>query len=222
MRPSVWESTLEGFRNEVASSRPVPAAACVSAVAASLALNLLMKVLEITANRKGFAGDREKLKALASAAKAAAAQLAGYADEDVAAFDAYLESIRLPKSTEEECDKRGRAIAATLDRAIQVPLASARSASSGIDLCTDAAALAPQSLVGDLAAAVALLAGSVRAFIVSAEFNVRQLADEPRAYDDVIAELRDLDSHARRHEDSMRRQVASLIAIKDQKPGLGP
>lgn len=212
MKSSVWGSTLKEFQDQVASRQPVPASACVSAVSATLALNLLVKVLEITANKKGFDGNPERRAEIFEAAKAVSVSLARYADEDVAAFSAYLKSARLPKSGEEERDRRTRAMAAALEQTIQVPLQAARSAAAGIKLCAGAIPLIPISLIADLGAAAALLAGSARGLILSAEFNVRQMATDQDAYNQVAAQLQELEREISQREDLIRRQVASVIA----------
>jgi methenyltetrahydrofolate cyclohydrolase len=216
MKPSVWESTLEQFRNQVASRQPVPASACVSAVSACLALNLLVKVLEITVNKKGFSGDPGRIETLLDAAKTLSARLARYADEDVAAFNAYLKSAKLPKSHDEEREKRKRAMAAALQQVISVPFEAARSAASGTELCADAIGLVPNSLIADLGAAVTLLAGAVRGLMVSTESNIRQLADDQEHYHQIAAQLEDLEREVLKRENSVRRKVASIIAGEDQ------
>src|SRR5271166_5353215 len=57
MDASIWSATLAEFRDQVGGAEPVPAGVAISAVAASLALALLSKVLRITGGRKDFVGD---------------------------------------------------------------------------------------------------------------------------------------------------------------------
>jgi formiminotetrahydrofolate cyclodeaminase len=215
VRPSVWNSSLEQFRDDVASTKPVPASVCVSAVCATFALGLLIKVLEITANKTGFTGDLGKVQALLGAARTASARVAQYADEDVTAFDSYLNIVRSPKSNDKEREDRKRAMALALDQVIQVPFDAARLVASGMDLCAAATGVVPKSLIAEVGAAAVLLAGAARGLIVSAEFNLRQLGDDSHSDDEITAQLQDLDRKVLRQEDSIRQQVASLIAGKD-------
>lgn len=215
MKPSVWESTLEEFREQVAGRRPVPASGSVSAVSASLALHLLIKVLEITAHKKGFAADPGRLGTLLEAAKAESARLERYADEDVAAFNAYLESVKLPQSNDVERGRRQQAMASALQQVIQGPFRAAGSAAAGMGLCAGALTLVPKSLIADLGSAVALLAGAARGLIVSAKFNIRQLAGDPGSYSQVTAQLQDLEREVVEREHSIGQQVAAMIAGED-------
>ena len=216
MKPTVWESTLEEFREQVASRRPVPASGSVSAVSASLALNLLVKVLEITAHKKGFAADPGRLGTLLEAAKAESARLERYADEDVAAFNAYLQSAKLPQSNDAERGRRQQATASCLQQVIEGPFQAARSAAAGIGICADALPLVPKSLIADLGSAVALLAGAARGLMVSAEFNIRQLAGGAKAFHQLTAQLEGLGREVSERENSVGRQVAAMIAEENQ------
>ena len=66
----------------------------------------------------------------------AAALLFGtWAWTNVAAFDAYLRAVRMPKASAEQLASRTGAIAAALKTTIEVPMHAARSAARGISLC---------------------------------------------------------------------------------------
>lgn len=215
MKPSLWEATLKEFREQVAGRTPVPASGSVSTVSASLALDLLVKVLEITAHKKGFAADPGKLATLLAAVKAESMRLERYADEDVSAFNAYLQSVKLPKSNDADRGRRQRAMASALRQVIEGPFQAARSAAAGIDLCAGALAVAPKSLIADLGSAAALLAGAARGLILSAEFNIRQLAADQEAYSQIMVQLAELKREVLDREGSLSRQVTGRMAEKD-------
>lgn len=215
MIPSVWQSTLDELRDRVASVEPVPASGCVAAVSATLGISLLIKALEITSNKKGFAGESQKLNTLLNAAKALAARLAQYADEDVTSFNAYLKSAKLPESNDAERDERQQAMAVAVRQAIETPVEAAHAAGPGIRLAADAVGIVPKSLIADLGAAAALVAGAVRGLIFCAESNIRQLASDQDAYQEVSRQLQDLEREVARQEDALRREVAARIAGED-------
>jgi formiminotetrahydrofolate cyclodeaminase len=163
MPDSVWKATLEEFRERLASTDPAPAGVTAAAVSATLALGLLIKVLEITRNRKSFSGDPQKIAELLRAAANESARLAQYADDDITAYKEYLASRRS---------------AAALRRAIEVPLGAARAAASGLELCAQAVSLIPAPLAPDLDAATTLLAGAVRAMLFSIDANLQHETDQ--------------------------------------------
>lgn len=162
MSDSVWDETLEGFRKRLASTDPAPAGVTAAAVSAALALGLLIKVLDITRNRKSFSGDSERIDKVIRAAGDESTRLARYADEDIAAYKEYLASRRS---------------AGALRRAIEVPLGAARAAAAGLELCAQSAGLVPAALAPDLDAARTLLGGALRAMFFSIEVNLQSEAD---------------------------------------------
>jgi len=161
MPTSIWTSTLEQFRDRVASRDPVPAGVTVAAVSATLALALLSKVLQVTRNRKDFAGDGDLLGALLEESQKTSEKLSRLADEDIAAFQEYL-----------DCSRRKQPTDAALRKTIEVPLNVARTASFGITLCDQAAGHVHKVVAPDLGIASRLLAGAVRSTLITVKSNL--------------------------------------------------
>ena len=164
MSDSIWSATLEQFRDRMASHEPVPAGVTAAAVSATLALALLSKVLQVTLRHKDFTGDRELVGALLDDTRNLFGILGHLADDDVAAFQDYLECLRNHQST-------GSALRKTID----VPLNVARSASLGIALCETSAGHVHAVVAPDLGVASSLLEGAVRSTLVTLKSNLQQL-----------------------------------------------
>jgi methenyltetrahydrofolate cyclohydrolase len=159
----------------------------VAAVSASLGLGLVEKVLRIAGQRRGFSGDRMRLDQLIDAARAGSDRLAGYVDEDVAAFNDYLASKR-----------RGDvpAMDGALRAAIESPLKIARAAVDGLDLCAEAADIIPAAVAADLGTAVLLLECGARATLLSVDSNLGQFPPDSQFHRDVLVERHDLHRQA--------------------------
>jgi len=165
MKSTVSHSTIESLRGHIADAKdPIVAGVAVSAVSAGLGMALLALTLKVASRRKDFAGDRARLRALLNAANKESARLVRYADEDIAAYQKYRNSL-----------KRKRGIDAALSRIIETPLEAAGSAARGLDLCAEAVSLVPLSVASDLGAAETLLAGAVRAILLTVDVNLLQL-----------------------------------------------
>ena len=181
MDDSVWAGTLAAFREKACGTGiPVPASVAISAVTASLALALLAKVLAI-------AGKKRDLSVLLDAAHAESARLARFADDDIQAFNQYM-----------ECKRQAKDLTAAIGKAIQVPMEAARSAVRGLELCAEAARVVQGLTAADVGGAAALLSAAVRAMLLSVEFNVRAMRPEERFSDAIAAERRDLELTALR------------------------
>ena len=162
---ALGNSTIDSFREHIATAQnPIAAGVAVASITASLGISLLALTLEVTSRRKSFSGDRARLARLLKAAKKEAARLVRHAEQDMAAYQKYRDSL-----------KRKRGVDAALSRIVETPLNAAGSAARGLDLCAEAIALVPLSVVSDLGAAAALLAGAVKAILLTVDVNLGQL-----------------------------------------------
>jgi methenyltetrahydrofolate cyclohydrolase len=188
---SIWTTTLAGFREKAGGSDPVPAGVAISAVTASLALALLAKVLTL-ANRK------KNLSALLDAARTESTRLKALADEDIQAFNEYL-----------ECKRQGRELSDAIRKAIEVPMAAARSSVRGLGLCAQTAGMVQGLTAADVGAAAALLSGAVRAMLLSVDFNIREMSSDRQFSEAIAAERLELEREAIKYSDAV---IATLSA----------
>lgn len=214
----VSESTLERFREAAAGGQPTPAGVAVAAVSASLAFGLLAKALTVSGRKDARPANLEKLEPLTAAAKAESSRMLQLADDDIAAFEAYLTSARLPQSTDRERLERRQALDSALRRAIDLPLAASRSAAAGLRLCAAAVSMTHPVVLADLATAVTLLSGALRAFLLCAESNVRQLAPENSSRREQLAREADGHKHALSQGEEVLETVAATLAAAGPKP----
>ncbi len=209
MQASLWGLSLEEFREKVASNDTTVAAVSVATVTAASALNLVVMVLDVIGKRKGFAGDRNRLEALSDAAREESDRLTRYTDEDPAAYAGVMRSVRMPKNTEAERQERARAMAQALRRATDVPLAAARTAVAGLNICAEAAEMAHGAVAADLGGGAMLLAVATRAMLLSVDANLASLA-ESEYRDQVAAERDELEDAAARQERAIRKRMAAI------------
>jgi formiminotetrahydrofolate cyclodeaminase len=162
MPDSIWESTLAGFRDRLASLESVPAGVSTAAVTGCFALGLLIKVLKI-ASRRG-----NEVAGLVSEAGQLSEELSQLADDDIAAYR-----------------ERSRAM-------IKVPLRTARAGVSGVLLCERATPFVHSAIAPDLVTAAKLLAAVVQSTIGTVEANLEQLTAGDPFREEVSAEARQL------------------------------
>jgi formiminotetrahydrofolate cyclodeaminase len=217
MTVSIRESTIEEFRSAVASGQPMPAGVSASAVSASFAFGLAAKVLQVSGRRKDFAGDRSKLSAFLATAKDESQRMMRFAEDDVAAFHAYIAAARQPHATAIEQEERTRAIASAVRAAIDIPLGAARAAAAGIGLCADAADMAHAGVAADLGAAAALLAGAVRVFLLCADSNIRQLPSGSESQADTARARLEWETKAFRQAEEVLQQMEAAMRASHGK-----
>jgi len=212
----VSADTLESFRRAAASQQPTPAGVAVAAVSSGFALGLLAKALSISARRKALAVNLTQLESLSAAAQAASSRMLQLADDDVAAFEAYLAATRLPCATEQEGEERRQVLDAAVRRTIEVPLAAAKEAAAGLQLCRDAATLALPALIADLGVTATFLASGLRAFLLCADSNVRQLAPQSASLHERLA------AETQRHAIALRQAEEVLGLVRKALEAFAP
>ena len=201
MQTPIRNSTIESLREHVAGAKdPIVAGVAVSAITAGLGMGLLALTLEVTSRRRVFSGDRSRLSQLLDAVKQESERLVRFADQDIAAYQKYRESL-----------KRKRGIDAAVRRIIETPLEAAGSAAQGLDFCAEAVSLVPLSVVSDLGAAAALLAGAVRAILVTVDMNLSQLPAASELRRKAGKNRRALEKRAARRVDLVLKKVARTI-----------
>lgn len=184
MSASIWSDTLAEFRDKAGGTDPVPAGVSISAVTASLALALIVKVLEITGRKKGRESVAGLLNAALDAARHESSLLARLADDDIHAFNRYMDCVRRKESTD-----------AAMHDAISVPLDAARSVIRGLNLCREASALCSTGLTAaDLGSSAFLLRGAAQAMLLSVESNLTYLAADDSFRQKIVSDLPGLKS----------------------------
>jgi formiminotetrahydrofolate cyclodeaminase len=193
MTQSVWDLKLGEVRDRMIAGGPMPGGVALSTVVASLALGLVAMVLKVTAARRDFAGDRDRLDWLRQRASDEARRIGEYGDADIAAYEAYLAALRIPR---DRADERRTAVRAALRRAIEVPMEAARAITGAIELCVEALPMVSRLVAPDLGAAAGMLGSAVRTILISVDYNVEQLSFDPDLQTEVVAQRRELEAMA--------------------------
>jgi formiminotetrahydrofolate cyclodeaminase len=203
MKSPIGRATIDAFRDHIAgANNPIAGGVAVASVSAGLGMALLALTLKVASQRKDFGGDRARLAKLLAAAKKESARLVRCAGQDISAYQQYRDSL-----------KRKRRSTSVLRRIIESPLQAAGLAARGLDLCQEAVFLVPLSVVSDLGAAATLLAGSVKAILLTVDVNIRQLPRSSQLRHNVVKTRRQL-------QKSTARQLERVLKDLDRLRGL--
>ncbi len=194
--------TVDSLREHIAGAKdPIAGGVTVAASSAALGMALLALTLRVASRRKSFSGDRARLTKLLSAAQRESAKLIQFAGRDMTVYQQYRDSL-----------KRKRGVGQTLRKIVESPMAAAGSAARGVDICAEAVVLVPWSVVSDLGAAATLLAGAVRAILLTVDVNLRQLPSANKLRRDAGKTRRTLEARSSRQLQRVLKKVAVLIA----------
>jgi formiminotetrahydrofolate cyclodeaminase len=185
-------ATKDDFAEKLAAATPTPGGGAAAARSGLHAASLLRMVtgitlaklpsarVEITAAPAAGESVRETIERARAGAEALGETFERLGEEDMAAFEAYLEALRLPRATPEEKGLRLRARQAAAARATDAPLSMLRAARDLLLLCTAVLDL-PLKAESDLGAASELANAAFRVADLNVRVNLRELSEEKRA-----------------------------------------
>ena len=124
------DETIRGFMDSLESKDSTLVGGSAAALASSLGSSLMLMVGNLTFGKKAYESlDEETRKAFQDSYDGFVRlknELYDSIDKDKAAFDAYMEALRMPKDTDEQKAARKGALAEATTNALEVPLNTAK------------------------------------------------------------------------------------------------
>lgn len=151
--------TQRQFADELSTDSPAPGGGSVAALGAAQAAALVAMVANLTVDKKGYEGVRERVLSIAEEAQELKDALLDAVDQDTAAFDRVMAAFALPKGTAEQRQARDLAIADATREATRVPLSVLERAHRVIELASEVGTIGNENSVSDAGVAV-LCAGA--------------------------------------------------------------
>ncbi len=143
-----------------------------------MAAALVSMVCNLTIGKARFAGVEPEMRDILDRAEALRQELQALAEADVEAFNRLSAAYKLPRTTDADIAIRRDAIQASLRRATEVPLRTARAAAAVLPLCPPVAERGNQAAVSDVGIAALLAHAAVRSAVLNVEINLRVLEDQ--------------------------------------------
>jgi len=114
-------ANIQHFLNEVASNSPAPGGGSVSALSGAIGAALISMVANLTLGKKKFKDEEPLMKEILENASRVKTDLVKLMEEDTAAFNEVADVFKMPKDTEEQKEKRKKAMQEALKHATMVP-----------------------------------------------------------------------------------------------------
>ena len=193
MDRSIWDNTLKTFRDALASASPTPGGGSAAMVAAALGASLVSMAVAVSVKKEEHDA---RLDALLPRLKETIDALSADADEDVRAFDAYMEAKR-----------SGGDMEAALKRSAEAPLAGLRHIVVALEAAEKAAPLVSRGIVSDVGCGASLLAAAAEAALLTTDMNRAAMEDRPADQAVYAATLKELGGRVSALKESVRKSV---------------
>jgi formiminotetrahydrofolate cyclodeaminase len=169
--------TVKAFLNELASGSPAPGGGSTAALAGALGAALSGMVARLTLGREKLRDSWPVMEGAAAEADRLRARFLSLVDEDADAYLAVAAARKLPKSTDEEREARGRALAWAVLRSARIPLETLLLACQAIGLAGRVLERGNPSCVTDAGSAVQAARLAAEAAAYNVRINLPQVAD---------------------------------------------
>jgi glutamate formiminotransferase/formiminotetrahydrofolate cyclodeaminase len=157
----------------------------VAALAGSLGAALASMVANLTAGKGGYEAVEEEMIAVAEKAQDLKDKLLAAVDDDTKAFNAYMDALRLPKSTPDEKAARKAAMQAGLKKAVAVPLQTARHSLDALELCKAVAQKGNRNSASDGGVGAHMAHAGLEGAVLNVLINLKDIEDA-----DYVTEMR--------------------------------
>jgi len=171
------DKTLREFQDALASSDPTPGGGSAAGVALGQAAALSVMVSDLTLAKDSLKDGWEISERVKTVAIPMLEQGLDLATEDSKAFDAVVDSFKLPKDTEEMKIKRRESIRAATLGAAEVPFRTATSALQLLKLLPELAEKGNPNAASDVGVASLLASAALKGAIFNVEINLQSLPE---------------------------------------------
>jgi glutamate formiminotransferase/formiminotetrahydrofolate cyclodeaminase len=169
--------TLKDFANETASESPAPGGGSISAYVGALGVSLGTMVANLSSHKRGWDERWEEFSDWAVKGQQYKDQLLALVDEDTNAFNKIMDAFKMPKSTEEEKQKRSQAIEEATKYAIEVPFKVMETAYKSIEVMEAMIDFGMQTSLSDSAVGVLCAKTAVMGAFLNVKINAKDLKD---------------------------------------------
>ena len=169
--------SLTDFANETSSESPAPGGGSISAYCGTLAASLTTMVANLSSHKRGWDDRWEFFSDWAKKGLDVQNELIDLVDKDTDAFNQIIESIRLPKGTEEEIKKRNEAISKATKNAILVPLSIMEKAYDCMKITKEMALHGNPNSISDAGVASLCAVAAIKGGLLNVKINCKDFDD---------------------------------------------
>ena len=170
--------TIKGFLSELASSSPAPGGGSVAALAGALGTALSSMVCNLTIGKEKYTDVQDEIKDVLKKSENLRRELTELIDKDTEAFNDVIKAFRMPKETENQKEKRSKAIQKGYKTAAKVPLETAKTCEKILDVSMIVAEKGNKNSITDAAVSALMAQAGVHSAILNVKINLSSIKDK--------------------------------------------
>ena len=204
--------SVDELLERLSSSAPVPGGGSAAALAGAMGASLVSMVAALTVGREAYVQVDVAAREIGQSADSLRQELVDLAEQDSAAYQAFVSARGLPRETDAQRAARASAMQDASKRSTEAPLRTARVARKALELARRIAPIGNRNAVSDAGVAAQLLSAAVRGASLNVRINLPLLAEDEPLRLSAPADLADLERETADLEAAALADVSSRIA----------
>jgi len=204
--------SVDELLERLSSSSPVPGGGSAAALAGAMGASLVSMVAALTVGREAYVQVDVAAREIGQSADSLRQELVDLAEQDSAAYQAFVSARGLPRETDAQRAARASAMQDASKRSTEAPLRTARVAREALELARRIAPIGNRNAVSDAGVAAQLLSAAVRGASLNVRINLPLLAQDEPLRLSAPADLADLERETADLEAAALADVSSRIA----------
>jgi formiminotetrahydrofolate cyclodeaminase len=178
----LMEMTLEKYSDVLASNEPAPGGGSTAALSGLMGASLTMMVVNLSVGKKSYEALDEVVKQKFiedfHRVEGLKKELAQLVDEDTAAFNKFMEAMKLPKDTDEQKRVREEEMQKASIYALQVPLKTAEKCLGILQNQEVIATYGNKNAVSDVGVGALMALSGLEGAVLNVKINLPGITDE--------------------------------------------
>ncbi len=172
------DKNITDFLQELSTDAPTPGGGSVSALMGSSGAALLSMVANLTIGKEKYKDSWEVLTQSKQISEKSRTRLIELIDEDANAFNAVMDSFKMPKDTEEQKAKRTATIQSAMKKAADVPLQTMNVCAEALKKVQSAAEAGNPNVISDAGVAAVALNAAIKGAYLNVLINLNFIKDD--------------------------------------------
>jgi len=169
--------TVKELWEKAGSDSPTPGGGSIAALMGATGASLIIKFCNLTLGREKFKGVEEKFRRVKERAEDMSFQLSRLCDSDTEAFNGVMQAFRMPKTTDQEIQRRKDALQRAFKEATEVPYQTAELCLSLLQSCQEVVEEGNPNAISDLGVGCLACWAALEGAIMNVRINLPSLKD---------------------------------------------
>lgn len=178
----LMEMTLEKYSDVLASNEPAPGGGSTAALSGLMAAALTMMVVNLSVGKKSYEALDEAIKQKFIEdfhnVEGLKKELSQLVDEDTAAFNKFMEAMKLPKDTEEQKKVREEKMQKASIYALEIPLKTAEKCLGILQNQEVIATYGNKNAISDVGVGALMALAGLEGAVLNVKINIPGIMDE--------------------------------------------